>query len=170
VSVFRLRARDGGTHADRLFRAGRPGRNGVVRLPVRFTTTDITRDGLRLGDNWYPLELENGQPFHWVNTDAEIYPGVFGEHRGELAIEVEPGPSLNGRPCRLQVLDQASRIVARACVRGRKEVRFPVPAVVRGDTVFRLHVEEGGGPIPGDGRVLNFRVYNCRRVPGTVSN
>ena len=116
-------------------------------------------DGLELGAGWYPLETFGGATFRWVNNDAEIRVPASGA-KGQLSLEVEPGPGLGSQPFDLQVLDETGHTIAQTSVKGREtvQVTLPIPLSQK-PAVFRLHVEGGGLPTPNDPRILNFRVF-----------
>jgi hypothetical protein len=114
--------------------------------------------GFRLGrGGWYVLEETGESTFRWVNDDAEIV--VTGAGARTLELDVEPGPALRGEPLTLSVRerdDELARFVIAA--RRRIEVRLPDERDVPYSIV--LHVVHGGMPLPGDQRVLNFRLFH----------
>jgi hypothetical protein len=131
---------------------------------------------VELGTGWYPRETDNGTPFRWMADGAEIaIEGVHMEPR-RIRITGQVGPSapagrisiwaeLNGKP--IADLDVAKGPGARVTLllawtsRGLKE------ACRGGQDVIRLSVKGGGKEIPGDPRVLNFRVFQIRFADST---
>src|SRR5207244_2385933 len=130
---------------------------------------DIVGQGLGLGANWLPLECFAGEWFRWVDNDAvlRLDPGTRGRPGRELELEAEPGPSLGAEPCRLQLLDEAGHELGAVCLTARQTVRLPLPA--SGPCVsVRLHVRPVGARVPGDDRVMHFRLFHCRLASARV--
>jgi hypothetical protein len=114
---------------------------------------------LSLGSNWGPYETYRGASFRWVDNDAEI---VLRSGSGEarVAIACEGGPSLGQRTFALRVLDGSRRQVDHVVCDGagrRAEMLLPVDN--RGAR-YVLHVDGGGKRVPGEARILNFRVFS----------
>lgn len=167
-----------GTIADRLAYC----RSHVVRLSARegsFAVTpegfrqnepgDITRAGsdIYFGSGWFPVEIGDGEPFRWIENDAEVLARVPPEG-AIIALEVEPGPGIAETPAVLMVHDRSGAKVAEWEVAGRIEIELAVPPDHGSDLQsFRLHVRGGGLPVLEDPRILNLRVFRCDRVkPG----
>jgi hypothetical protein len=114
---------------------------------------------LSLGSNWGPYETYHGASFRWVDNDAEIVlHGRGGEARVEIACE--GGPSLGQRSFALRVLDNARRQVDHVVCDGagrRTEMLLPAGG---GEARFVLHADGGGKRVPGERRILNFRVFS----------
>jgi hypothetical protein len=112
-----------------------------------------------LGSNWGAYETFHGTSFRWVDNDAEIIlRGAPGQAR--VAIACEGGPSLGQRTFALRVLDGAHRQVDHVVCDGpdrRPELLLPAGG---GETRYTLHVDGGGKPVPGERRILNFRVFS----------
>lgn len=114
---------------------------------------------ISLGSNWGAYETFRGASFRWVDNDAEIVlHGGTGE--ATVAIACEGGPSLGRRSFALRVLDTARRQVDHVMCDGadrRTEMLLPRSG---GDVRYRLHVDGGGKSVPGERRILNFRVFS----------
>ncbi len=112
-----------------------------------------------LGAKWGPYESYRGSSFRWVDNDAEIVVrGGAGDVR--VAIACEGGPSLEQRSFPLRVLDSAHRQVDHVVCDGparRPQMLLPGSSA---DTRYYLHVDGGGKRVPGENRVLNFRVFH----------
>lgn len=153
-------------------KAQRPMR--IVRLVVLAVLVPLLSSGARaadavaggngtllsLGSNWGPYETYHGTSFRWVDNDAELVlrPGA-GEYR--ITIACEGGPSLGVRSFPLRVLDasshrQVDHVVCNGADR-RAEMLLPIGA---GVTRYLLHADGGGRPVPGERRILNFRVFS----------
>jgi hypothetical protein len=160
ASLVRVRARSdaGKTVSFRAF--GSPGKLPRFPLPPEAPADIVIPEDLKLGRHWHDLESYPGQLFRWVDNDAEFVLEVP-PFQGHLLVDVEPGPGLGGQPCRLTLRDEADRVLASACVHTRQELRLPLPANLIPGAVLRLHVEGGGGRVPNDPRIMNFRVLRC---------
>ncbi len=112
-----------------------------------------------LGAKWGTYESFKGTSFRWVDNDAElVLRGGAGDVRVEIACE--GGPSLQQRSFPLRVLDSAHRQVDHVMCDGpasRPQLFLPGSS---SDTRYYLHVDGGGKRVPGESRVLNFRVFH----------
>jgi hypothetical protein len=132
----------------------------MLSRPATAADAIASGDGgsLSLGSNWGAYETYRGASFRWVDNDAEIVlHGGTGE--ATVAIACEGGPSLGRRSFALRVLDSAHRQVDHVICDGadrRTEMLLPRSD---GDARYRLHVDGGGKSIPGERRILNFRVF-----------
>jgi hypothetical protein len=128
--------------------------------PATAADAMVSGDGgsLSLGSNWGAYETYHGVSFRWVNNDAElVLHGGTGE--ATVAIACEGGPSLGQRSFALRVLDTARRQVDHVMCDGadrRTEMLLPRSG---GDARYRLHADGGGKSVPGERRILNFRVF-----------
>lgn len=123
---------------------------------------DIVSLGMRLGDNWYPLEHSAGEAFRWVENDAQIVVGRDWNEGANVLLTLEPGPGAGGRTLEFQFIDQRGQIVMQTQVSARQDVRIVLPASAPRNSVYRLHVIGGGRRAPaGEERILNFRVFRC---------
>lgn len=110
--------------------------------------------GLRLGRNWFHKEMSGEEAFRWVENDAEVLiegPGRF------LMLEVERGPGVKEAAFELEVRDAEGATLGGSVVEGRAKLSVALAGEKR---VF-LHCRGGGREIPGETRVLNFRVFRC---------
>lgn len=115
--------------------------------------------GFRLGrGGWYLLEECGGQTFRWVNNDAEI--DVLEPGADALDLDVEPGPGVGSKPFTLQAYDQAGAELASIPIDSRCRVTLPLPPAQEFPYTIRLHTQSGGATLPGQPRVLNFRVFH----------
>lgn len=137
--------------------------------PVDCTTglhqgSELPPDGLFLGFNWHSLEADlAGMRWRWIDTDAQIVLTRPSGTRRRLAIDLIPGPGVDGKLCRLQLRDADGVVVAETTVDAGGIVVFDLPAQslagVEG-AIFSLGSEDGGRIIRGDPRILNFRVFS----------
>jgi hypothetical protein len=88
--------------------------------------------------------------------------------RRNLALLVEPGPGVGYRPFHLQIALSNGEVVARALVNGLTYVKVPVPAWRGRVTALYLTTKEGGLPVAGEPRILNFRVFGCGCAAGNA--
>lgn len=120
--------------------------------------TEISTRPIGIGDHWYPFEKFAGQTFRWVENDARFAINLSNRELGELAIDVEPGPGMAGKPLTLNLLLQSGGTRVLPTVTGRKTIRIPL-LLAGGMNKLSLHCEGGGRTIPSDPRKLNFRVF-----------
>jgi hypothetical protein len=99
-----------------------------------------------------------------VAHDAQFRIGSNSGEKGQLAIEVESGPGLAGKPFHLELRGEAGKSWNLAAHGGREVLLTPV-ALHGGDNGFSLHVTGGGLPTPHDPRTLNFRVFSLTWIP-----
>lgn len=117
-------------------------------------------DFIVTGNGWYPIETYNGNIFRWVTNDAEIIIGAPSGKISKICVELEAGPSLGRTSFMLDVLDGAGKVVAQTGVVNREKVSFDVPLHYNETAIFRLHVDSDDLPVPGDSRIMNFRVFS----------
>jgi hypothetical protein len=143
----------------------------VLRAAVRLLGErgdDIFGSGIEFrGKGWHRLEHSGAERFRWVSQDAELVVRTTGERRN-LALLVEPGPGVGYRPFHLLIALSNGEVVARAFVNGLTYVKVPVPAWCGRVTALYLTTKEGGLPVAGDPRILNFRVFGCGCAAGTA--
>ncbi|MBS4095605.1 MAG: hypothetical protein KGZ83_02065 [Sulfuricella sp.] len=120
---------------------------------------------LFLGNGWYNFERFAGESFRWVANDAEIKLFGVGAEPSVVTLDMEPGPSLAGKSLLLDVLDNNGKKVGSATLQGRQTVKVTLPAgqADQSDQTYLLHVESDNLPVPGDHRILNFRVFKIEQ-------
>jgi hypothetical protein len=140
----------------------------VLRAAVRLLSErgdDIFGSGIEFrGKGWHRLEYSGSERFRWVSQDAELVVRTT-DNRRNLALLVEPGPGVGYRPFQLLIALANGEVVARALVNGLTYVRVPVPG---GVTALLLTTKEGGLPMAGEPRILNFRVFGCGCAAGNA--
>jgi hypothetical protein len=144
----------------------------VLRAAVRLLSergNDIFGPGVEFwGKGWHYLERAGAEKFRWVSQDAELVVRTTGE-RPSLALLVEAGPGVGYRPFHLLVKGSNGAVVARAPVNGLTYVKVPGPAWRGRVTTLFLTTEEGGLPVAGEPRILNFRVLACGCAAGKAA-
>jgi len=153
-------------------------RNHVIRICAREGTYKTTPEGFRrneaeditsadsgihFGSGWFSAERwGDGAPFRWIADEAEIQLAKAPAGGGVLALELECGPGIDRDGATLKVRDGWGSMVVEFGIKGRTKLELVVPARVGpGAQSFRFEVEGGGQPVPGDPRILNFRVFRC---------
>lgn len=121
---------------------------------------DIVPDGspFKIARGWYSLETFQGETFRWVNNNAEI---LILKSAPKLNVEAEIGlgPSLGGRPLSISLRDAAGISIAKVGpIRERSHVIFQLGPVTQGE-VLKFTVGTPSAHVPGDPRMLNFRVF-----------
>jgi hypothetical protein len=132
--------------------------------PVAPPAGDVVAAGssIRLGNNWYPLEVFGGQTFRWVDNDAEIIvpPGDGQTHN--LSLDLEPGPSMGSPEMSVSLLDQDGATIQHVDVQDRQSITLSVPPMTTTlDSVLRLHVTSPDVAAQNDPRILNLRVFSA---------
>src|ERR1035437_9394457 len=119
------------------------------------------------GKGWHCLEQAGAEKFRWVSQDAELVVRTTGGKRC-LALLVEPGPGVGYRPFHLVIALSNGEVLARALVNGLTYVKVPVPAGRGRVTALFLTTKEGGLPVAGEARILNFRILACGCAAGNA--
>jgi hypothetical protein len=121
------------------------------------------QDGITLGENWFPRELSGGEPFRWVDNDAELVIRQAGEVL--LSLDIEPGPGVDNEPFPLEVRDAEGTVLVSTVVERRSTVSLALQLAAPQSHAF-LHTDYGGAKIAADLRILNFRVFRCGLAAG----
>jgi hypothetical protein len=163
--VHRLRLRlvtsaADGPHHFRILRAGdvvppHPKYAGVARKVRALCGPDVGLTG-----SWHALEIHGATSFRWVDNDAGLVATTLGRP-ATLLVDIEPGPSLGGKPGELTVRDKNGSVLVQQVLAKAERLRIPLPAVPGASAEVRLFIEGGRLPIPRDPRVLNFRVLRA---------
>ncbi len=170
-------------------------RSHVLRVNAREGTFPLRADGLRalakvdvaseasgiaLGMGWFEAESEllpgsdKPQATRWVDNDAEIWiAGQGGAEESQqkyIRIELEPGPSVGGRPFMFRATDAAGTVLLRQAIFGRRTITIPVTIRAGKLDKIILHAESRklSAGTHHDPRTLNFRVYTvevCDHAP-----
>ena len=131
------------------------GRRALAPLDIA-----LSDSGFRFGKGWYPAETDSeGKPFRYVHNDAELLASAPPHPPKGIKLLLEPGPGVNHKSFRIQVLDAQDRMLARGIVRGRHWIHLGLPLEAENEKLFRLRVEGGGLGVPHDTRIFNFRVF-----------
>jgi hypothetical protein len=143
----------------------------VLQAAVRLLSErgdDIFGPGIEFwGKGWHNLERAGAEKFRWVSQDAELVVRTTDEERN-LALLVEPGPGVGYRPFHLVIALSNGEEVAQALVNGLTYVKVPVPAWRGRVTALYLTTQEGGLPMAGEPRILNFRILACGCAAGNA--
>jgi hypothetical protein len=133
---------------------------GAIHL-LRAVGNDVFGAGIQYwGTGWHRFEEAGTERFRWVATDAELVVRVAGGAQ-DLCLLVEPGPSLNGQPFHLLVRLKDGTTIGKVKVSGLSVVRVPIPLAAGSVAALLLSPDRQGEALPGDSRVLNFRVLAC---------
>ena len=141
----------------------------VLRAAVHLLSErgdDIFGPGVEFwGKGWHRLERAGAERFRWVSEDAELVVRTT-DGRSNQALLVESGPGVGYRPFHLLIVLANGEVVAQALVNGLTYVKVPVPAGRGRATALFLTTKEGGLPVAGEPRILNFRVFGCGCAAG----
>jgi hypothetical protein len=110
-------------------------------------------------NGFHPLERQNGELFRWVGGDAVIE--LIGARRDALEFDAESGPGMRSQPFALHVVRADGADVVNVQVGSRTRIRVPLDGASALDRLV-LRGEGGGIAVPGDARILDFRVFAAR--------
>jgi hypothetical protein len=156
-------------HFDRAATLPNPDRRPVSAL-LRFVgfeetaPADIADPPIAIGDGWYSFEKFGGNTFRWVANDSQLQIHSDRPSRGALAIDLESGPGLAGKPFPLELRDDRGTATVLSAHGSREVLRVPL-RLRQGNNGFALHISGGGRATPRDPRTLNFRVFSLRWMP-----
>jgi hypothetical protein len=123
---------------------------------------DLPVDGLFLGANWHSLESDGDLRWRWMARNAEIVVTRPSGSKRALIVDLAPGPGLGGAPGHLRLHDSGGALIAETEVTEVGPVTLALAVPAGSGATLRLDTEDGGRLIPGDPRVLNFRVFGLR--------
>ncbi len=137
--------------------------SGVIKQRTASYWDDIAPPdaGIGFGRGWYEREADDLESFRWAANNAELIVRSTEKPRRAVALDIEPGPGVDGQPFELQLRDEADNLVDCAAVAERGVVSLTLPLAAEQCSVYRLCVPGGGQPLAGDPRTLNFRVFNA---------
>jgi hypothetical protein len=126
-------------------------------------------DALALGTGWFQREVESGSTYRWMADGAEIVldGGALGGRSLEIRGQVGPS-ALSQRITILGSLNGTPIMTQEVAYRGGAQVRLSFDsnsplwknAWRNGQNVISLSTKGGEKAIPGDPRLLNFRVFH----------
>ena len=120
-------------------------------------------EGLFIGLNWHSLETDtDGQHWRWMDRNAQIVVTQPSGRKRSLIVDLSPGPGFGGRRAELILRDAAGKTIAKTAVNKACSIVLEVSLPTAAGTIYILDTEGGGSTIPGDPRVLNFRVFAFR--------
>jgi len=158
--LFRLL--NGWSQAHGFFSTARHGRGlwqHAGRL-LQLRGEDIVEAGVeyRFGHGWYELESDGIDRFRWASENVELVVRSA-EERQTIALLVEPGPGMGGRPFVLQVSQAGGGVLTQATICGLTLVEVPIPSPAGTVVAVNLDPEPAGQVSGSDPRLLNFRVF-----------
>jgi hypothetical protein len=119
--------------------------------------------GVRFGRHWFGVSRDRDGAYRWAGPNALLVVEAGAGRGRRLALDVQPGPGVGGRPFALQVFDEAGQLVDEAPVIHRHEVTLLLPPGPSGaPRAYRLRAAGGGRPLADGGDVLDFRLFGCR--------
>lgn len=144
-------------------------------MPFFNATPDIIKNGsmkaedgsisdvsLHLGQGWEAYESFGGANFRWAGRSTELtLTGGGKDGVANVAVELEPGPSHGKKILELDVLDKDGNLVATSApITGRNTVVLPLGYYKGQTSVYKLKTKSINLPVPGDSRILNYRVFS----------
>lgn len=121
--------------------------------------------GIFLGSGWYGLESFSRQTFRWGGQSASIVIEDNGLGLGGIVLDIEPGPSIDQLPLKLQVLNENNSAIDILEISGRQKVVFDLPIDKnKRYQVFKLKVLNGIKSIKEDPRNLCMRIFKIETI------
>jgi hypothetical protein len=120
---------------------------------------DIADAGIGLGRGWMPMESQGDLRYRWIASEGRVF---FRRPAGAaMVIDAEVGPSQDGEPLLVEILDEAGVVAASARVEGRSKLRLQFPDAAESG-VFTLRVHGRNIPLFPELRLLHLRVRELR--------
>lgn len=138
------------------------GQPDIIKPAAGATADEAGRDiALRLGQGWSPYENFGGENFRWVGGPADlVIKGAGRDGTAQVAIELEPGPSHGPLPLEIEVTDSLGNlVVVSAAITGRNRIVLPLEYRAQQTSVYTLRTHSEGRRVPGESRMLNYRVF-----------
>ena len=113
----------------------------------------------KFGNGWWSPEVDENKHFRWASDGAEIViPKIPKDIKKiKISLDVEVGPSHGTKPFDLIVTDEKGKRIFRASLKSYHEsVELPVTHA----GVYRIYTGSEHKQIPGDPRVLDFRIFH----------
>ncbi len=157
-----------GTASGSILRAHRRPDTGVFqKSPVNFDPDIVpTDESIALSDDWHPLEHWGGDTFRWVSRSAGITLLALEDGMESIEVELEPGPGVAELPAQVEIIDYNGCQLLTAHLHGRQTLELNVPVHAGPVNRIRMVARNGGRPVEGDPRVLDFRVFRIDRLRG----
>ncbi|MCX6175449.1 MAG: hypothetical protein NTZ27_11910 [Ignavibacteriales bacterium] len=134
-------------------------------VPQQKTIVDkMNFDKISLGNGWYPFETYYGESFQWVGgKPAEIIFKNSDNNLGTLKLDLEPGPSCGGESLKLDIylndkLINENKLLTRKIF--EINLKNYKNNLKDGNNVIKLVPSSKNINVPGDPRMLNFRVFS----------
>jgi len=122
------------------------------------------RNGVRLGEGWYPVEHDKGQTFRWMENDGRLFVAVDGATHATLRMLLEVGPSIGARQAAVTVRDGHGRSLSRTMLTGRGVVAVPLQQLQPGENELVVATAGANKHVPRDPRILNLRLFGASVV------
>jgi hypothetical protein len=115
--------------------------------------------GIDLGAGWEKLEDHLGETFRWVGPMCELLIRIPQGPSRNLLVQLEAGPSAGKAGVQIRIEDESGAELRTVSVHRIRLISVPLQGVTGHTRLVRLRAVGGGNPVPGDGRILNFRVF-----------
>jgi hypothetical protein len=122
------------------------------------------RNGIRLGEGWYPVERFKGQTFRWMENDGRLFVAVDGATHATLRMLLEVGPSIGARQAAVTVRDGHGRSLSHTMLTGRGVVAVPLQQLQPGENELVVATAGANKHVPHDPRILNLRLFGASVV------
>ncbi len=120
--------------------------------------------GILFSHGWFPPErFETVGSFRWAQPQAEILLDTSRDSISRLAIDLEPGPAMGGRPLELEVVTADGRSLASVTAESRATLHFTVPSPTPSSLLLRASGTFSS--TNSNPRTLCFRVFRVELDP-----
>jgi|ERR1700681_201358 len=119
------------------------------------------RNGVRLGEGWYPVERYKGQTFRWMENDGRMFVAVDGATHATLRMLLEVGPSIGSPQAAITVRDRRGRTLLQTTLAGRGVVTVPLQQLQPGENELVIATAGANKHVPRDPRILNLRLFGA---------
>ncbi len=140
-------------------------REGTLQLtPTGEFVDQQAPRGISFGRGWYPREQRLGTGFRWAYNEADVALSCAPGENWILKMDLAPGPSAGPEGVVLDISDQEYGALGTVTVPRRMMLQVALPASRSEERMLRFSVRGGGHAVPGDTRILNFRVFQGELV------
>jgi hypothetical protein len=120
---------------------------------------------LHFGQGWFSPEQSGGQWLRWADNDAVLWIAPPADLVDPvLELELEPGPSLDGRPLSIRISDESGRSLGSLELAQRDAVEIKLAANGPPPARLKLSCDTPRRALSEDPRILNFALHRARII------
>jgi len=118
------------------------------------------RDGIILGNGWYPQELAN---MRWGSDSLELVVVNPSKNAVTVQMSAEPGLGCMGKPLSFKVLNESGETVSGAVLDKKKNIELVLPVMPgREYEIFKIKLDNKLQKIEADPRLLGIRIFSLK--------